>query len=1117
MNRFVRKIFLLALCALAWPAGRAFAQGTTTGAITGTVLDAQQRPVVGASVLAVHVPSGTKYGALTGSDGHYFIPNMRVGGPYTVSISHIGFEAPARTNVTVNLASATEVNFNATERAVEVAGVTATADRSAIMSPDRTGAQTQVSREALATLPTITGRLESVSRLTPQYGGTMSFAGMDNRLNNITVDGSYFNNSFGLGSTPGDRTGVAPISLAAIEQVQINVAPFDVRQGNFVGAAVNTVTRSGTNDFEGSLYYAFRNQDFYGTKAGNNTFNPGTFKYHNIGGTLGGPIIKNKLFFFGNLEHDPLISPATNFVANSGSDPVTGNTTRVLASDLDALSNFLSTKFNYETGPYQGYNSSTPATRGLARLDFNANDRNKISLRYNQLNSSTDVLLSNSGSLGFGNRRSNATGLNFANSNYQILENIKSIVGEWNSSIGTNKSNNLIAGYTYQDESRKSVGTMFPFVDVLQTGSVYTSFGFEPFTPLNVLTYGTYQLQDNFSIYKAKHTLTFGVTGERYASENGFYYGVQSAYVYNSLDDFYTDANAFLSNSDCQSNALSSACVNRTSTVTLNKFQVRYNNQPGGGDPPLQPLKVLYYGGYAQDEWRPTEKLKLTAGLRMDIPSFSQTGFTNSVADAMNFMDETGATVQYKTEKLPNATPLWSPRLGFNYDVTGDRRTQVRGGTGVFTGPPAYVWISNQIGNNGVLSGFTTVTNTKSRPFNPNPDAYKPDPSTITGAPASSFGLELTDPNFKFPQIWRTDIAVDQRLPFGLIATAEFLYNKDVNGIYYINANLPKAQSAYTGADTRPRWTNNRIYSNVTANVVLKNESTGYGWNGAFSVERPFSKGLYIKAGYSYGISKNTVDAGSIATGSWQSNQISMDPNNAPAAYSANSPGHHAFIAATKRIEWLSFGATTLSVFGSNNTLGNSSYTFSGDANGDSGTGNDLIYIPKDKTEMYFQAYTQNASGSVPARTFTAQEQADAWDAYINQDAYLSKHRGEYAERGAVFLPSVTNFDVSVVQDLFKKIAGKNNGLQFRADILNFGNLLNHNWGIGQRMVSNQPLISPSLDAATGHLQYRLRNFATNGQFQLMDHTYDPTAGSNDVYRIQLSLRYFFNQNGPAQ
>jgi hypothetical protein len=1115
-------MFVLALCAFAWPAGRVYAQGTTTGSITGTVTDANHQPVVGASVIAVHVPSGTKYGALTRSDGRYLVPNMRAGGPYTVSVSHIGFEAPDKTGVQVNLASATEVNFTVAQRAVSVAGVTATAERSAIISPDRTGAQTQVSREALATLPTITGRLESVSRLTPQYGGTMSFAGVDNRLNNITVDGSYFNNSFGLGSTPGDRTGVAPISLAAIEQVQINIAPYDVRQGNFVGAAVNTVTRSGTNDLQGSLYYAFRNQDFYGTKAGANTFNPGVFKYHNIGGTLGGPIIKNKLFFFGNLEHDPLIQPGTNFVANTGGQTVTGNTTRVLASDLDALSTFLSSKFNYTTGGYQGYNSATPATRGLARLDYNMSDRSKLSFRYTQLNSSTDVLLSNSSSLGFGTRRSNATGLNFQNSNYQILENIKSGVAEWNSSIGTNMSNNLIAGYTYQDESRKSLGTMFPFVDILQTSTVYTSFGFEPFTPLNVLTYGTYQFQDNFSIFHAKHTMTFGVTAERYKSQNGFYPGVQSAYVYNSLADFYTDANAFLNTPACVTDALSAACVNRTTGVSLNKFQVRYNNQPGGGDPPLQPLKVLYYGGYAQDEWRPTDKLKITAGLRMDIPSFAATGFTNSVADTMHWLDENGTTVQYKTEKMPNATPLWSPRFGFNYDVTGNRSTQIRGGTGIFTGPPAYVWISNQIGNNGVLSGFTSLTNDKNHPFNPNPNAYKPDPSTITGKPASTFGLELTDPDFKFPQMWRTDLAIDQRLPFGLIATAEFLYNKDVNGIYYINANLPKSQANFAGADQRPRWTNNRIYSAVSANVVLKNESTGFGWNGAFSLERPFSNGLYIKAGYSYGVSKNTVDAGSIATGSWQSNQISGDPNNAPAAFSANSPGHHAFIAASKRIEWLSFGATTLSVFGSNNTLGNASYIFSGDANNDSGSSNDLIYIPKDASEMNFQVYTQaaikDAAGNiqVPARTFSVADQQTAWEAYINQDEYLSSHRGQYAERNGVFLPSVTNFDVSVIQDLFKKIGGKNNGLQFRADVLNFGNLLNHNWGIGQRMVSNSPLISPSADAS-GKLQYRMRNFNVNNQFALMDHTYDKTAGANDVYRIQLSLRYFFNQTGPAQ
>ncbi len=1088
-------------CALLLGAGGVLGQGVTTGAIAGRVLDAQNNPVVGASVLAVHVPSKSTYGALTRSDGRFSIPNMRVGGPYRLTVSHIGYTSPPKENVFVNLGTTTSVAFTAQERAVEIAAVEATAERGSIMSAERTGAATQISREELANLPTITGRLESVARLTPQSGGGMSFVGQDSRLNNITVDGSYFNNSFGLGNTPGDRTGVAPISLAAIEQIQVNVAPFDVRQGNFVGAGVNTVTRSGTNAMKGSMYYSFRNNSLVGTKAGANTYNPGTFNNHNIGGWLSGPIIPNKLFFFANLEHEPLTQPATTFVANTGSQTVGGNITRVRVPSLDSLSSFLGSKFNYTTGPYQNYSFQTPATRFLGKLDYNANDRNKISLRYTQLNSSTDVLLSNSSSLGFGTRRSNTTGLNFQASNYTILENIRSVVGEWNAMVGRNMANSVITGYTYQDESRGDVGTLFPFVDVLESGSVYTSFGSEPFTPNNELRYGTYQFQDNFSIFADKHTFSFGVTAEKYHSENVFFPGKQSAYVYNSLADFYTDANDYLANPN-----------RTTSPITLRTFQVRWSNIPGQVKP-VQPLDVFYSGAYVQDEWRPTNNVKLNVGVRMDVPKFGNTAYDNAIADTMHFRDENGNSVQYNSGKLPDAKPLWSPRVGFNWDVRGDRSTQVRGGTGVFTGPPAYVWISNQVGNTGVLTGFLSVSNTKAYPFNPNPDTYKP--KTVTGAPASTFELALTDPNFKFPQVWRSDIALDQRLPFGFIGTGEFIFNRDVNGVYYINADMPAPQARFVGPDNRVRWTNTKIHSIVQDAVVLKNESQGRSWNFAASVERPMTQALYFKAGYSYGQAKNTVDAGSIAFGSWNANQNPGDPNNPGLGFSASSPGHRVFGAATYRAQWLKFGATSMSVFAQNFTLGNASYVYSGDLNGDGGTSNDLIYIPKDKSEMNFQAYTQAASGSIPARTFSADEQAAAWDAYISQDSYLSKHRGQYAVRGAVFLPAVTNVDVSLAQQLFTDVVGKRNSIEFRADVLNVGNMLNKNWGIGQRMVNNTPLVVPSSTQggpvdASGRAQYRLRNIAGPSSFELMNHTFEPTAGVNDVYRVQFMLRYTF-------
>ena len=767
-----------------------------------------------------------------------------------------------------------------------------------------------------------------------------------------------------------------------------------------------------------------------------------------------------------------------------------------MASDLDTLGNFLRTNFNYDPGAYQGYPFSTPGKKFLLRSDYNINQNNRLTLRYMKLDSSTDVLMSDSSSLGFGNRRTRLDALNFQNSNYSILENIQSWVGEWTSTWRNSVSNSLLVGYTKQDESRGAITNLFPMVDILEGGVTYTSFGSEPFTPNNELRYKSFQIQDNLSFYKGSHTITTGLSYEKYESENVFFPGSQSAYVYNSLADFYTDANDFLAN------------PNRvTSPVTLRRFQVRWSNVPGL-DKPVQPLEVQYVGFYGQDQWKLRDNFTFTYGLRMDVPFFGDTGFTNPAANALTFRDETGAAVQYQTQKLPDPNILWSPRAGFNWSPTS--RLQVRGGTGLFSGRPAYVWISNQIGENGILTGFQQLDNTTARPWHPDPNHYKP--TTVTGAPASSYGLAVTDPEFKFPQLWRSSIAVDYRLPWNLTAGSEFLHSKDVNGIYYINANLTAPNTNFTGADTRPRWTtSNRINSSITSNIVLKNQDVGEAWNLAFTLEKPYSNGLFIKGAYSYGKAENTVDPGSIAFGSWNNNQHSGNPNNPGLGYSFSMPKHRIFVAASYRKEYFKFGATTVSAFWESRQGNNSSYVFGGDLNGDGGTSNDLIYIHRDIAEMNFANIT-NSSGTV---LFTPAQQAAAWDAYINQDPYLSTHRGEYLKRGGVFLPFVHRMDFSVAQDVFVNLGGQQHKFQFRADILNFGNLLNDNWGGGQGFVSTQPLVTTSTSGtstcraagATTAATYCLRTVGSG----LLTNTFTRTSNITDVYRIQFGVRYFFN------
>jgi hypothetical protein len=653
----------------------------------------------------------------------------------------------------------------------------------------------------------------------------------------------------------------------------------------------------------------------------------------------------------------------------------------------------------------------------------------------------------------------------------------------------------------------------FPFVVIGDgTGGAYTTFGNEPFTPFNLLRYNTFQVQDSVTKFAKSHSITFGGNLEKFHSDNSFYFGIQSAYTYHTLADFYTDANGYLANQ------------NRTvSPVNLVGFQVKYLLQPGQTTPPLQPLDVIYAGAYVQDEWRPRTNLTVTYGLRVDFPRFGNTAFDNPVADVLTYRDQDGSPVKYNTGKLPDTTPYWSPRVGFNYDLTNDQNTQLRGGTGLFSGKPPYVWISNQIGNTGVLYGFVDTRPsppTTALPFNPNPDKYKPAP---TGGTAASYELDLTDNGFRFPQTWRTNIGIDRRLPWNLVGTLDYIYNRDINAPVYINANLPAADSAFTGIDNRPRWAeipgvvpacvpivgqkngpcankiNNARGNQITSDYVLKNQNQNRSWNISGALTKNMSHGLAAKGGFNYGRSWSIIEPSSTVATIYGTNGIVLDPNNPPLAYSQNSPGKRIFAAVSYARQYFKRAATTVSVFYDGHTNGNTTYVFSGDANGDGYTSNDLIYIPRDTSEMNFRTLT------VSGRTYTPAAQATAFDQLIASDPYLNSHRGQYAQRNAVFLPVVNRVDLSLTQDVRFTIAGKRNTGQIRLDITNVGNLLNHDWGAATRLVTNQILTSPQADAQ-GRLSYTLQTASGN----LITSARQTSAGIADVYVLMLSFRYMF-------
>ncbi|GAB4425460.1 MAG: carboxypeptidase regulatory-like domain-containing protein [Bacteroidia bacterium] len=1084
-------------------AASVFGQGVTTASFFGQVASTDGQPLAGATVIATHVPSGTKYGAVTRDDGRFNLPSVRVGGPYTVRATYIGYVPQEQTDISLGLGQNLRLDFSLQDEAVSTEEVSITASRSEV----KNGAATNISNEVINSMPTLSRRLTDFVRLTPQFSSASfgnSFGGQDNRLNNITIDGSSFNNSFGLAGQPGDRTGVSPISLDAIEQVQVNIAPFDVRQAGFVGAGINAVTRSGSNDVSASAYFLVRNQNFLGDSARGAFVPRGDFLYYQTGLRVGGPIIKDKLFFFVSGEIERNSSPATTFrPREAGEQPSASDAiSRVLRTDLEEMTRFLDERFGYETGPYNDYNLNITADKLLVRFDYNIDQNNKFSLRYNYLNSGQDVLVSNSSSLGFGGRQPNVDRFSYRGSNYIINEDIQSVIAELNSTFSGRIANTLTVGFTYQDEDRgdfegdqSDTRPTFPLVEIQDNGSTYMTVGYEPFTPYNQLSYSTFQLADNLTYFAGAHKITAGFNLEHLRFRNVFFPGSQSVYVYQSLSDFYADAD-----SD----------PNTVMDTTLRRFQIRYSAIEGQEEP-VQPTRVTYTGLYLQDEWQASSSFNITAGIRVDIPFFANTGYRNPQVDTMTFFNPDKEEVSFATDKLPNPIPLISPRIGFNWNATEDGATRIRGGSGLFTGRPAFVWISNQIGNNGVLTGFTQADNTSAYPFNPNITTYIP--ANAFGQIPATYELALTESNFRFPQVWRTNLAVEQKLPLDLVGTVEVLLNKDVNGVVYYNANLDPTTTAMSGPDTRGRYNDNRYNNAVVNAIVLANTNQGSAYSLTFQVERPFrsaflkagsvTDGFYFKAAYNFGQAKNLVNAGSIAAGSFNSNPITTDPNNPELAFSNFDQRHRWLGALSYRLNYGGdAGASTqISLVYDGGSQGRASYTVNGDLNGDGAFSNELIYVPTEEeiNAIKFQEYTSSGT------TFTVEQQRAAFNNYIEQDEYLSSRRGSYAERNGVLLPMLHRMDVSLVQEFYLNVGGKRNVLQFRADMINFTNFLNSDWGVSQAMVNNRPMIYRTLD--NNEPVYRFANVGSN----MLSSSFRYNNSLKDVWQLQIGVRYIFN------
>ena len=960
----------------------------------------------------------------------------------------------------LELGKAFALDVKLQEGNVELKDVVVTTGKNKVFQSGKTGAETTIGRKELTTLPTISRSADDFTRLEPSASSNGSFGGRNNKYNNYSLNGTVFNNPFGLdAATPGGQTNAQPISLDAIDQIQVATAPYDVTMSGFTGASVNAVTKSGKNEFFGTQYTYYRNQDMTGGKVkGEKIFVP-SLQQIQSGISIGGPIIKDKLFFFFNIEGDKRSDLGQNFVANNG-DGVTGiNESRVLASDMIAVSNALK-GLGYDTGAYEGYTHNSNSTKGIIRLDWNINDNNKVNFIYNWLDASKDK---NAHPTALGFRGPSASIMQFEKSGYQINNKLKSYLIEWNSKITNEVSNKFQMGLTTFDDFRNPFSTPAPIINIQDgAGQNYIIAGHEPFSINNTLKQRVFQFTDNLTMNIGKHTFTYGLSFEKYEFKNSFNltayenfgptYGGIFFTPYFTVNDFLLDANRPFATSNIKQNLV----------YAQNKFNSQNAAGVGVlGGWKLAEVNVGQLALYLQDEIDVTDKFKLTLGLRADQPLYFDTddmvtkyietaGTTRN--ESINYYNpQTGSTTQkLKSTKMPSNAFLWSPRLGFNWDTNGDKTIQVRGGTGIFTGKFPFVWLGNQV--SGADDGF----------------------------------FQIMDPNFKWPQVYRTSLGFDKKFKNNLILTVDLAYNKDLNGVHVQNWGLKNPTGTLASPDNRPIYQASDKMSNSA--FVMTNANGGYAFNSTFKVQKTFDNGLFLSLAYNYLDAKdvNSIEA-EITGDAFAFNPAVGNVNEAKLNNSRYGDNSRFIGVASKNFKYGNGKwATNIGAFYELARGGRYSYTYSGDINNDGSVVNDLIYIP--------------TAAQVSAMNFSGAGQAAAFEAFIQQDDYLSENRGQYAERYGALSPWRSKLDVKITQDYNFNISDKKkNTIQFSIDILNFGNMLNSDWGLVQTPISVQPLgVSVVGNVPT---------YTFNGT-QTKTFAYDSSLNSR--WQAQFGVRYIF-------
>lgn len=1020
----------------------------TTSAMTGYVMDDSNQPLPGANLLATHTPSGTIYGVITRDDGGYTIPNMRVGGPYMLEVSFVGYEKKSIEGIYLKLGEKLRHDVTLMESATELGEIEVVASGTTVINSDRTGAATFITNDQLRNMPTITRSAADLTRLNPMAAEGGSFAGRNDQYNNYSLDGAIFNNPFGLdAATPGGQADAQPVSLDAIEQITVAIAPYDVSQSGFTGASIDAVTKSGTNELTGTVFGYYRNKSMLGVKVEDTEVTRGDLTALQTGFSIGGPIVKNKIFFFANFELERRSDLGSYFLADR--DGLDGaNVSRVSATDLEFVSGLLS-QYGYNSGGYENYKHNTDNQKAILKFDFNLGTNHKLSATFNYLDAFKDKPAHPSA---IGRRGPDFQTLQFENSGYTINNDILGGVIELKSIFGNKYANKFQLGLTQFKDSRDPFSTPFPVLSIAKDGLRYIVAGHEPFSINNSLDQQVLQISDNFNIYLNGHTLTVGGSLEKFSFDNSFNLNAYGGTFGPDID--FANVEAYVNSPEF--------------AALVAGAQTTFENNNANDTWALAETNMGQLAFFAQDEWAVSDQFTLTLGLRADIPLYFDTPEKiqenidrNCCYDpTIVYSDEGGAAVTFDQTVLPASTPLFSPRLGFNVDLNGDQSAQVRGGTGLFTGRFPFVWIGNQVAN-------------------PN-----------------SFFYCMTDPDFKYPQVWRTNLGYDRKIGNGYTFTMDLIYTKDIQAAMVRNYGLRPPTGSLAGVGSRPIYTNaDRVqnFGGPTNAYIFSNTDLGYSFNAAFQVRKDYASNLGWMVAYNYLDSKDaaSIDA-EISSDAYDRNPANVLHSNTPELAPSLYGNKHRFVGSLyKKFTYGSSWATHISIFAEYAQGGRYSYTYSGDINNDGSGLNDLMYIPTvgELSQMDF----------IPTPDATADQQRDAFNNYIEQDKYLSAHRGEIAEKYGAINPWYSRWDMRIIQEF-----GLSNGnkIQLSLDILNVGNLISSDWGVREIATTTglaQPIFVSVSNSVPSYIFDTAQTASIYNDFSL-----------NSRWQAQVGLRYIF-------